>query len=283
MTAERLVGFLSGEARRDSWREGGARLSPPPDERRPNVAAHAARVADNARLLALDVGMKRETADAIHAAALLHDVGKLAVSEAVLHKNGPLDEAERREMKLHAAYGFGLLDVPGAPRLALDVAKYHHERYDGAGYFGLAGERVPYAARIAAVADVHEALTARREYKAAMPEGDALSIMTADAAPPAVGRAAFDPYLLRRFVAMRLRDPALEASPRQRVELEEFSRSDPMAGLGPSPHLRITREGLRMFYDVDAAGGRTLVAMMRSDGSELSDFPRLTPSPSPSI
>ena len=95
----------------------------------------------------------------------------------------------------------------------LDVAKYHHERYgDEHGYFGVAGENIPYAARIVAVADVHEALTAKREYKPPMPEGDALSMMTAKTEAPALGRAAFDPFLLRRFVAMRLRDPSLDAT-----------------------------------------------------------------------
>lgn len=279
--SRRLVGFLTGEARGDDWERRRARLLAMQSESRPNVALHAARVAANARLLALDVGLAEPAAAALHDAAMLHDAGKLAVSEEVLYKNGPLDADQRAEMQMHAAYGFGLLDVPGAPEVVLDVAKYHHERYaDGLGYFGVRGEAIPYAARIVAVADVHEALTARREYKPAMPEGEALAMMTAGAPPPGLGRAAFDPFLLRRFVAMRLRDPALQASPAQRIALEEFARSDPNAELGDRRDLQISRSGIRMHFDV-ADGHRTLVAMTRADGSVSTEFPRLAPAAGP--
>lgn len=276
--AERLVAFLSGAAG-DSWERRRARMVALQDERRPGVALHAERVAHHARLLALDVGMTEAAAAAIHEAALLHDMGKLAVSESVLYKNGPLDQDERREVQMHAAYGFGLLDVPGAPEVVLDVAKYHHERYgDEHGYFGVAGENIPYAARIVAVADVHEALTAKREYKPPMPEGDALSMMTAKTEAPALGRAAFDPFLLRRFVAMRLRDPSLDATVAQRTGLEEFARSDPMEDLGSRKDLQISRAGHRLHYVVDETGHRTLSAMTRPNGSKMTEFPRLMPS-----
>jgi hypothetical protein len=278
--AERLVGFLSGEAKADSWERRRTRLLALQEESRPGVVLHAGRVADNARLLALDIGMTDALSAAIHEAAALHDVGKLAVPESVLYKNGPLDPDERREMQMHAAYGFGLLDVPGAPEVVLDVAKYHHERYgDGRGYFGVAGENIPFAARIVAVADVHEALTAKREYKPPIPEGEALAMMTGKADAPALGRAAFDPFLLRRFVAMRLRDASLDATASQRTALEEFARSDPMGDLGARKDLQISRSGHRLHYDIDAAGHRTLSAMTHPNGSTTTEFPRLSLKP----
>jgi hypothetical protein len=181
---------------------------------------------------------------------------------------------------MHAAYGFGLLNAPGAPEIVLDVAKYHHERYaDGEGYFAVIGENIPFAARIVTVADVHEALTARREYKPPMTDGEALSIMIAQKNAPAVGRAAFDPFLLRRFIAMRLRDPSIEATPAQRTALEEFARSDPMMDLAGRKDIQISRSGHRLHYDIDEAGHRTLAAMTHPDGSKTRDFPRLAPKP----
>jgi response regulator RpfG family c-di-GMP phosphodiesterase len=278
--AKQLQKFLSGEAKNDSWGSRRARLLAMQVNSRPGVELHARRVADNALLLALDIGMAATVAATIHEAAMLHDVGKLAVSTAILHKNGPLDADERYKMQLHAAYGFGLLDVPGAPEIVLDVTKYHHERYmDGQGYFGVAGEHIPFAARIVTVADVHEALTARREYKPPMPEGEALSMMTAKTDPPALGRAAFDPFLLRRFVAMRLRDPSLAAAPSQRTALEEFSRSDPMSDLKGRRDVDISRTGQRLHFEMDGSGNRKLLAMTRPDGSTLREFPRLAAEP----
>lgn len=278
--AERLQDFLSGEAKGDSWEPRRARLLAMQAESRPGVRLHAQRVADNAHLLALDIGLTADAATTIHEAAILHDVGKLAVSEAVLYKNGPLDADERYEMQLHAAYGFGLLDVAGAPEIVLDVAKYHHERYgDGQGYFGVAGEHIPFAARIVTVADVHEALTAQREYKPPLPEGEALSMMIAKTLAPALGRASFDPFLLRRFIAMRLRDPALAATPTQRTALEEFSRSDPMSDLRGRRDLKILRSGQRMTFDVDEAGNRKLTAITEPNGRVITDFPRLASEP----
>src|SRR4051812_34748958 len=109
MTSDDLVRFLTREARGDVWETRRARLLDLQDLKRPGVVVHARRVAENARLLAFEIGMSPVDADAIYEAGVLHDAGKLAVSEAVLDKNGALDDAERREIKMHAAYGYGLL------------------------------------------------------------------------------------------------------------------------------------------------------------------------------
>lgn len=275
--SSRLLRFLTGEAAGDDWDRRRLRLLTLQDEQRPGVVVHAMRVADSAVALARDVGIPEAEVDAIRDACLLHDIGKIAVREEVLYKAGGLTEQERQEMRLHAAFGFGLLDVPGAPTSMLDIAKYHHERYhDGKGYFGLAGEQIPFIARIAAIADVHEALTAKREYKSPIPEGQALAMMVSRLEAPALGRDAFDPVLLRRFVAMRLRDASLEATPAEHAELADFAVSDPNRDLKPAsaPALRIDRAGNRLQYGTDERGRQVLSALTRLDGSTMTDFPR---------
>lgn len=275
--SSRLLRFLTGEAAGDHWERRRLRLLTLQDEQRPGVVVHAMRVADGAIALARDIGMPEAEVDAIRDACLLHDIGKIAVREEVLYKPGALNEQEREEMRLHAAFGFGLLDVPGAPTVTLDIAKYHHERYhDGQGYFGLSGEQIPFVARITAIADVHEALTAKREYKSPIPEGQALSMMISRLSAPALGRDAFDPVLLRRFVALRLQDPALDATDTQRAELVDFAASDPNRDLksGNAPALRIDRAGNRLQYGTDERGRQVLSALTRLDGSTISEFPR---------
>jgi putative two-component system response regulator len=100
----------------------------------------------------------------------MHDVGKIGISDGILLKPGPLDPQERREMERHAEYGFRILDGSSSEliRTAAEMALSHHERFDGKGYpRGLAGEAIPLCGRIAAVADVCDALASERPYKPA--------------------------------------------------------------------------------------------------------------------
>ena len=117
----------------------------------------------------------------IGVASMLHDVGKVAVSDRVLRKPGFLDPDERKIMQTHSMVGATILSkaLTLAPessylRFAAEIARYHHERYDGKGYpDGLVGENIPLAARIVAVADVFDALTSARPYKNAWSEEEA--------------------------------------------------------------------------------------------------------------
>lgn len=128
-----------------------------------------------ARHLELD---EREVLD-LGVAGLLHDVGKVAVSDEILNKNGSLSDIERRSVELHPAAGHQLLaDSDNVPEAALEVCLHHHEKVDGAGYpHGLSGEALTLIARMGAICDVYDALTSNRPYKDAWTPCEALTEM----------------------------------------------------------------------------------------------------------
>jgi HD-GYP domain-containing protein (c-di-GMP phosphodiesterase class II) len=106
--------------------------------------------------------------DAIKQGALLHDIGKLGIPDAILLKPGSLTQRERQVMQQHAIYGYNILAPIISLRQTLDITLYHHERWDGSGYpYGLAGEQIPLVARLFAVVDVFDALTSDRPYRSA--------------------------------------------------------------------------------------------------------------------
>lgn len=184
-----------------------------------DLIGHEDRVAFTTRALARAHGIDRPTVERMTVAARYHDIGKLKVDPAVLRKPGRFVPEERREMERHAAFGHQVLSgIDGVDPMMLDAARYHHERFDGHGYEKLSGEDIPLVARVIAVADVHDALMSKRCYKEARPETDVLSTMTADVRWPDLGRDAFDPVLLREFVAMRLADPEFNAAEDARLE-----------------------------------------------------------------
>lgn len=137
-------------------------------------------------------------------ASVLHDVGKVAISDAILHKPGLLDLHERLNMQKHSAVGAAVLAkaVSMAPdsrylRMGVDIAHYHHERYDGTGYpEKLAGAAIPLAARIVAAADVFDALTSTRPYKQAWPEAEAVEFVAEQAGKH------FDPDVVAAFLTV---------------------------------------------------------------------------------
>ena len=283
--------LLDAASKLPAWLHRHAYYSRQEAARRPEVAEHSNAVALYAWELAGALRFDPQAAYDIHEAARLHDIGKISIDDRILYKPGRLTPAETAEMKLHAAYGYALLSVDGAPPLFAEIAKYHHERYDGAGYNGLKGEDIPVAARIVQIADVYEALSAKRSYKESMRPEDVLAAMTADEPSSAFGRRAFDPGYLRVFVRMRLEnDPALSpeapagldfADRMDRSEkiraLHEFSSSDPMLDFAPGElpeGLVLKASGARLLYDLDGDGRKTrMLAVIQSNGAILGDMP----------
>jgi putative two-component system response regulator len=115
---------------------------------------------------------------------LLHDIGKLGIPGAILHKHDPLDDSEWQLMRTHPELGLRILQWAGNFERALLAVLYHHERMDGSGYpHGLVGEAIPIEARVVAVADMYDVLTSDRPYRRATSEREARSVLEAAAGP----------------------------------------------------------------------------------------------------
>jgi len=138
------------------------------EARSKETSAHVRRVSLICELLAIKLNLSGSFIDAIRLAAPLHDLGKIAVPEKILHKPGKLDKDEWEIMKTHAAVGGELLSksTSSISKLGSRLARSHHENWDGTGYpDGLSGEDIPIEARIMAIADVFDALGSKRCYK----------------------------------------------------------------------------------------------------------------------
>jgi len=143
------------------------------DMRDTSTAQHSRTVGRYARATALALGLAPHRLERIHAAGVLHDLGKLGISDRILHKPSPLTEAEWKEMWRHPEVGAQILDHAGMPDIASWV-RAHHERLDGYGYpLGLSGASISLEARILAVADAYEAMVAERPYRPAMSSAQA--------------------------------------------------------------------------------------------------------------
>ena len=152
------------------------------DAKSPFTAGHSRRVAGYAEAIAEALGFDAEQRRRLRRAALLHDVGKLGVSNMILEKPGKLDDAEWQAMREHPAKSEAILSRIAALADAARIGGAHHEKLDGSGYpRGLSGPAIDRATRVVTVADVFDALTADRPYRAAMPVAQALAIIEADA------------------------------------------------------------------------------------------------------
>jgi putative two-component system response regulator len=158
---------------------------------------HVIRMSHYACLLAEAAGFSAEAAENLLNAAPMHDVGKIGIPDAILQKNGKLDEAEWAVMRQHAQIGADIIGEheSGLLRMAHSIALTHHEKWDGSGYpNGLKGEEIPLEGRIVAIADVFDALTSVRPYKPAWPVADTVDLLRRES-----GRH-FDPELVELFL-----------------------------------------------------------------------------------
>ncbi|QKF78959.1 HD-GYP domain-containing protein [Arcobacter defluvii] len=140
------------------------------ESRSKETGNHVKRVAEYSKLLALYYGLNEKEAEMLKQASPMHDIGKVAIPDAVLNKPGRFDESEREIMNTHAALGYEMLKHSNRPllKMAAVVANEHHEKWDGSGYpRGLSGENIHIYGRITALADVFDALGSHRVYKKA--------------------------------------------------------------------------------------------------------------------
>ncbi|WP_198373227.1 HD-GYP domain-containing protein [Roseomonas rosulenta] len=177
----------------------------------PEGRDHPVRVGRIAALLAEQIGVEASQRAMLQRAAVLHDIGKMALPEGVLGHSHVLDPAARRVMERHTSLGASILAHVCAPwmRLAATIALNHHERWDGSGYpAGLAREDIPLAARLVAVADVYDALRSDRPYKGPLDHDEAMSrLLEGDGR---IAPAQFDPQVLD---ALRARAAEIGAIP----------------------------------------------------------------------
>jgi HD-GYP domain-containing protein (c-di-GMP phosphodiesterase class II) len=139
------------------------------------TGCHSTRLAEWGVRVAIELGLDEPYQRNVEVACLLHDLGKIGVPDAILHKPGPLTPAEREVMNLHPEYGWAVLRLFPELSLAGLFALHHHEKMDGSGYPGrLRGDEIPMGARIVAVVDAFDAMTTNRSYRTPRPAGEAL-------------------------------------------------------------------------------------------------------------
>jgi len=176
---------------------------------------HIRRVQQHAIGLARFVGVHDEKLlKAIEAAALLHDMGKLAVPEYILNKPGKLTEAEFEKMKLHASIGADILSAIEFPYPVVPIVRHHHENWDGTGYpTGIKGTDIPIGARILSVVDCFDALTSDRPYRPRLSDIDALAILEHRRG------SMYDPLIVDAFVSMHAAGQHQSLHPAQSSQL----------------------------------------------------------------
>jgi putative nucleotidyltransferase with HDIG domain len=160
---------------------------------------HTQRVVEVALQLARKMGVAQDQLLHFRRGALLHDIGKLAIPDAILLKPGPLSDRERQIVQKHPIIASAMLSRIDFAKPTLDIPRYHHENWDGSGYpVGLKGAEIPLAARIFSVVDVWDALSSSRPYRAPWEEGRVLDYIN--------GRAGmqFDPQVIEEFFNMDL-------------------------------------------------------------------------------
>lgn len=165
--------------------------------RDPETGVHIQRMAHYCLHIARNLGLPQEQQELLLDAAPMHDIGKVGVPDVILLKPARLEPSELLIMQQHAAIGHAILSRTRSPLLdvAAQIAYTHHEKYDGTGYpRGLAGEQIPLVGRIAAVADVYDALTSRRPYKEAWTPGAAVDYLVKGSGSH------FDPACVQAFL-----------------------------------------------------------------------------------
>jgi putative two-component system response regulator len=161
------------------------------------TGGHIGRIADLTERTCIAMGMDRMMAEEVGFFSIMHDVGKIHIPDAILQKKGRLTEVEYRIVKEHTVAGERIIGDSKFYAIARQVARHHHERWDGTGYpDNLVGEAIPFPARIVSVVDVYDALTHERPYKEAWSSENAIEEIVS------LSGKAFDPAVVDAFLTV---------------------------------------------------------------------------------
>ncbi len=167
------------------------------DMRDKATEGHTMRVTELAQALAQQIGLPEEEIEIVRVGAMLHDIGKMAIPDYILHKPSPLTPEEEALMRRHPVYSCEFLSRIRHLHKYMDIPCHHHEKWDGSGYpHGLKGEQIPLAARIFAVVDVYDALASDRPYRKKMSRDEILAYIQTESGKY------FDPRIVTHFLEM---------------------------------------------------------------------------------
>ncbi len=217
---------------------------------------HLQRVRIYAMELARELGLSADETEALQAASVLHDIGKLAVPEHIISKPGKLTPEEFEKMKIHPIVGAEILEQVDFPYPVVPIVRAHHEKWDGSGYpKGLKGEAIPIGARILAAVDCLDALASDRQYRKALPLNEAMAKVASEAG------ISFDPrvvgILQRRYVELEklAKEQPSQAPPKLSTDIKVERGLAPAAGFAESEQPAQTRpaNSARDYVNVVAA------------------------------
>ncbi len=228
---------------------------------------HLQRVRVYAMELAKELGLSEDETEALRAASVLHDIGKLAVPEHIISKPGKLTPEEFEKMKIHPIVGAEILEQVDFPYPVVPIVRAHHEKWDGSGYpNGLAGEAIPIGARILAAVDCLDALASDRQYRKALPLNDAMAKVVSEAGT------SFDPKVVailhRRYVELEklANEQPLQAPPKLSTDIKVVRGLAPAAGFAESAEPSGASQA--------PAGSIGSISTARKQGEEIADFSR---------
>ncbi len=235
---------------------------------------HLQRVRVYAMQLAKELGLSEDETEALKAASVLHDIGKLAVPEHIISKPGKLTPEEFEKMKIHPIVGAEILEQVHFPYPVVPIVRAHHEKWDGSGYpAGLVGEAIPIGARILSAVDCLDALASDRQYRKALPLDDAMAKVASEAGT------SFDPkvvaILQRRYIELEklATEQPLQAPQKLSTDIKVERGLAPAAGFAESAAPAVSASGhMKDFIALIGAArqqGQDIIELSQQAGTSL--------------